>query len=312
LKAQLFMLTESLKTLQNESRAANTGAQESKALAQELRKENDTLRAEIQSLKTKFEARSDLQPATTDDKAPSKTSSASLTKKLEVPKTVSPRPSIEFTGVSQTPVAQTEPEPQTQPLRFELPSDLARLNPIRPGFTCIGRAVATHGGPCRSYSNEYLPKERLRQAANTLDNMQSNTPGNNFELYALRDLADKMLCIHHGRGCKYDQVDSIAQRWYDGLAPAREQLRKRRQAATTPIRGTTERLSPGSARSEGSRPTSPASSAGGSVSTAATTPDVFDDRSVRTDTDKRPFIFGVGQSVSFGSPSPAPRSSFAT
>jgi hypothetical protein len=135
--------------------------------------------------------------------------------------------------------------------------------------------------------------------------MKSSTPGSTFELHALRDLADKMLCKHHGRNCKYDQVDGIARKWYDALAPAREQVRQREQKVFTPMKSLLG--SAGTPGTLGSRPVSPASSDGGSVSTAATTPDTSDGQSVRAGAEKRPFVFGAGHAVNFGSPTPAPR-----
>jgi hypothetical protein len=307
-----------------------------------MRNEREKLRTELQSLKTKLETlekKYDAQQAASNASKPAiapvsalkpttntlfggllpLTSQASEGAPSQPTKatfgttgTVIPKQSSVFDIPLPSRTPKVEARPQIQPLKIELPSELARLNPARPGFTCIGRAIATHGGPCRSYSDDFLPKSRLRQAATILDTMQSTTSGSEFEIQALRDLADMMLCIHHGRGCKYDQVTPIALNWYNALAPSREQLRKRKEAVT-PVRKLDDRSPPGTAGSFGSRPISPASSAGESVSTAATTPDVSDGRNTKTApvADKpSPFLFSAGHTAVFGSPSPAPKVNF--
>jgi hypothetical protein len=329
LKAQVGMLTEELRILRGDPTTKTTTFAEYNASVKELRRSQGLLQGEIKLLKAKIEA---LETAAKQQSAeklahvPAGTSAVPLDKSFGVSKPLSPIKSVGLFPVSapkkapeppiksvdffQVSAPKKDPEPSIEePLHIELPPGLKHLDPTGFGFTCIGRALGTHGGSCGSYSDEFLPKRKLAQAGATLAIMKSSTPGSTFELHALRDLADKMLCKHHGRNCGYDQVDGIARKWYDALAPAREQVRQREQKVFTPMKSLLG--SAGTPGTLGSRPVSPAFSDSGSVSTAATTPDTSDGQSVRAGAEKRPFVFGAGHTVNFGSPSPPSRATSA-
>jgi hypothetical protein len=127
-----------------------------------------------------------------------------------------------------TPTSHAKPTPQPPiSLTIQLPTQLQRLDPTRSGFKCIGRAIASHGGPCGSFSDQYLPQSGRRAAAETLKEMRAPNPSAHlFERALLKKLADNMLCIRHCSGTRHDQSGDFAQDWYDDLEEAREQLRR--------------------------------------------------------------------------------------
>src|SRR5205085_12377552 len=108
-----------------------------------------------------------------------------------------------------------------------LPQELAEYDPLENNFTCIG--TTQRNTRCRwdiSESDE-------EAAADRLNIMRSQDPGNSFEQEQLRELADYMLCLNWHRHEK-PQGHRIARQWYKQLEPARAALEARRNVVATP------------------------------------------------------------------------------
>jgi len=98
---------------------------------------------------------------------------------------------------------------------FRLSFPFSEYDPLASGFTCIGE-TREH----RRCGIKFLPEDNRTCAANRLRLMQSSDPGNSFELDALTELADWMLCPQWHK----PQRDRIAEQWHrDLLASASSQ-----------------------------------------------------------------------------------------
>lgn len=301
LKAQLGMLTQQLVSVNDILEKRTKDITDFTLRLSQQRKDNQTLQAEVKELKARIEileidskqgilATTTAVPAKVPVVAPETKPAASTT------------PKILFQEPTPQKQAEPKPQPQLPPFKAELPLQLQTIDPTSSGFRCIGVARGSHGGGCGSYSYEYLPFHKRQTAMTTLTTMRSSNPGQTLEIDALHDLAHNMLCKHHCRGGSYSQVNEIAERWYNALAPARKQLKEREQILSTPIkREASGRTVPDSVSPVRSRSVSPASSCG-SVSTAATTPEAVESQGSKLNATNSPFIFSAG-----GSPSPAPR-----
>ena len=327
LRAQIGMLTQEVAKLQDGRSQAKTSLANANGSIKELQALQRTLQTELDAVKKELaESGSSPQQEPQDGKtsegpiqAPS---TARSTRSLESTKSVAiagfglnANPSLSGKPGRSVAVVAAQPLSQPAPVKIQLPHQLQNLNPTGSGFRCIGRALASHGGPCGSFSNEYLPQSGREQAAATLRGMRSTNPNDSlFELSSLRDLANNMLCIRHRGGVRYDQSNTIADSWHKALA---EQVRDRREsqkvATTTPVKSFTaftQSTVPTTVVSPiESRPVSPASSVG-STSTAATTPETLDERHRGLTADKPIFEFGKPQRFSFGTPTPAGKDMF--
>ena len=323
LKAQISLIGEQLKHVQNAREKSDKSLLEAKHRIVGLQIKHAKLEEELDD--TKFElacVKSRLQEKREAEKCSlsgfqKSASLATESSTVSATQTIAKGPTIHTANHSLfgaqssalPALAVSKPPEVPSPLKIQLPAQLQSLDPTGSGFKCIGRALASHGGPCGSFSNELLPESGRNNAAATLREIRSAHPDDKlFELPALRNLANDMLCIRHRRGVRYDQSGSIAEKWHKDLA---EQVRTRREAqkvaTSTPVKAfsafTSSTIPTTLVSPFGSRPASPASSVG-SVSTAATTPETFDGRSKTEGGSKPVFDFGTNQSFSFGTPTP--------
>lgn len=327
LKAQIEMINEELRGVQVHYNRAQKQIEAERVIEElrmsyvRMRKDFDTLQHQLVTLESGLKKKQETvkSPSPATDTA-SNAGPESTTPTPSISSNVASKaPSIEvfgdlraecktFTGVVPPRVLRTTSptaSSQVTPSRVRLPSQLRTLDPTGNDFRCIGRAQRPDRR-CGSYSDEFLPQRGREQAAAALRAMRSqDTNDRVFELTALRDLANNMLCIHHRRGSDYDQTNIIANEWHTELyAEIRRKKEEQKIAITTPAKDfsastqATMRTSSGSPFN--SRPASPASSAG-SVSTAATTPDTVDVQSQ-----------GSAFSKPFGTPTPTPRTKDST
>ncbi|OKL60456.1 hypothetical protein UA08_04425 [Talaromyces atroroseus] len=114
------------------------------------------------------------------------------------------------------------------PVKFTLPSDLLEYaGDLELYFTCIG--VTKKGTRCRQSMISNADKSA---AAGRIARMKSsNCEAALFELNALRELADWMLCPLWHR-YKLPQGPEIASRWYFELSDARARLKSQANALT--------------------------------------------------------------------------------
>ncbi|KAF2401368.1 hypothetical protein EJ06DRAFT_389370 [Trichodelitschia bisporula] len=102
--------------------------------------------------------------------------------------------------------------------RPDLPSLLQDIDPLAPGFTCIG--TTKQGLRCRqsfiSYQSKSLAHQRLQK-------MLSGDPGDSFELHRLQELADWCLCPrwHNSTNPHHRQDRKLAEEWYRKLTSSK-------------------------------------------------------------------------------------------
>lgn len=120
-----------------------------------------------------------------------------------------------------------------------LPSDLLGYsNDLRSFFTCIG--VTKKGTRC---GQSMIANADKSAATDRIAKMISSKPGDTFELNALQELADWMLCPRWHRYA-LPQGHIIARRWYDELSDARAKLKSQ---TPTHIHALTPFMTPSSA-----------------------------------------------------------------
>ncbi|KAH8700997.1 hypothetical protein BGW36DRAFT_139198 [Talaromyces proteolyticus] len=114
-------------------------------------------------------------------------------------------------------------------ITFTLPSDLLEYaKDLNSDFTCVG--VTKKGARCRQ---NFISSAHKSYAADRIAKMKSSDPGDTFELNALRELADWMLCPRWHRDT-LPQGGTIAKRWYNELRDAREKLKSQTQKHANP------------------------------------------------------------------------------
>lgn len=138
--------------------------------------------------------------------------------------------------IQQTPAFNPVAPPLT---KSTLPSDLLEYsNDLKSYFTCIG--VTKKGARCRQSMISNADKSA---AADRIAQMISTSPGDSFELDALRELADWMLCPRWHR-YTLPQGGTIARKWYNDLSDVRKKLKSQTQTHINPA---TPNMTPSSA-----------------------------------------------------------------